>query len=79
MIDSGLLREKVSRYRRECLINGEKPTQKDLAIILGVSCRTVFNVVHGSFNGFLYTDNPAATRCIDNNDFEMVRRLFDNG
>lgn len=78
MIDTSILQIQVQRYQTRCRENGSRPTYKGLALLLGVSGRTVANVVHGYFNGHEYTDKPHATRCIDNGDFDLIKGLFGN-
>lgn len=78
MIDTTTLIIKVNGYRERCQTSHHKPTYKGIGTVLGISGRTVANVVHGYFNGHRYTDKPHATRCIDNDDFEVIKGLFGN-
>ena len=77
MIDTTTLQIKIDGYRDRCQKSHRKPTFNGVGQALGVSNKTVANVVHGHFNGKEYTDTPHATRCIDNADFEVVKGLFD--
>ena len=77
MIDTTTLQTKVQLYSDRCQKSHRKPTFNGVGQVLGVSNKTVANVVHGHFNGRKYTDTPHATRCIDNRDFEIVKGLFD--
>ena len=78
MIDTTTLQIKVNGYRKNCLISHLKPTYKGVGTVLGISGRTIANVVHGHFNGKEYTDTPHITRCIDNDDFEVIKGIFTN-
>lgn len=78
MIDTTTLRIKVNGYLERCRTTNHKPTYNGIAIVLGISGRTIANVVHGQFNGHEYTDKPHITRCIDNDDFELIKGLFAN-
>ena len=76
MINTTKLVQTVQRYHESCISTQKRPTFKGLSTALGISPQTVSNIVHGTFNGNLYTENPAPTRCVDNNDFEIVMGLF---
>ena len=76
MIDKATLQEKVEKYRDRCQREHKQPTYIGLAFLIGVSNRTISNVVNGRFNGRCYTDTPCATRCIGNADFEIVQGLY---
>lgn len=76
MINTLELEKTVSRYRQTCRYRQKAPTFIGLGRCLGCSGMTISNVVNGTFNGHDYTERPAATRCIDNNDFELIRDLF---
>lgn len=78
MIDTTTLQIQVNGYLEQCRTTNHKPTYTGIAFVLGISGRTIANVVHGHFNGHEYTDKPHCTRCIDNNDFEVIKGLFAN-
>lgn len=78
MIDTATLQIQVNGYLEQCRTSNHKPTYKGIAIVLGISGRTIANVVHGYFNGHRYTDKPHCTRCIDNDDFELIKGIFAN-
>ncbi len=76
MIDTSILQIQVQRYQTRCRENGSRPTYKGLALLLGVSGRTVANVAHGQYNGTAYGDKPHISRCIDNADFGLIQGLY---
>ena len=76
MIGTEELQKRVAGYMQGCLDRQKEPTYTGLAFILGVSGQTISNVVTGTFNGHRYTDKPHTTRCIDNDDFDIIRALF---
>ena len=78
MIDTTTLRILVNGYLEQCRTSNHKPTYKGMAIVLGISGRTISNVAHGTYNGHLYSDTPHITRCIDNNDFELIKGIYAN-
>ena len=78
MIDTTTLRILVNGYLEQCRTSNHKPTYKGMAIVLGISGRTISNVAHGTYNGRLYSDTPHCTRCIDNNDFELIKGIYAN-
>lgn len=78
MIDTTTLRILVNGYLEQCRTSNHKPTYKGMAIVLGISGRTISNVAHGTYNGHLYSDTPHCTRCIDNNDFELIKGIYAN-
>ena len=78
MIETTKLYDGIEQYKELCQRVNRTPTYKGLALILNISPQTISNVVHGTFNGgHEYTDTPHAKRCIDNNDFDAVKGLFD--
>lgn len=77
MIQTRELEKTVSRYRQNCRYRHIEPSYIGLGRCLGCSGTTISNVIHGKFNGHSYTERPHSTRCIDNNDFELIRELFD--
>ena len=78
MYDSTTLTTMVNGYIKQCEVMKSKPTFKGMGNWLGVSGMTISNVVHGAFNGKQYTEHPHTTRIIDNNDFQILQRLFDS-
>ena len=76
MITTTELQEKVTRYRECCRVNHIAPTYKGISGLLGISHMTVSNVVHGQYNHKPYGSRPHKTRCIDNDDFEILQELF---
>ena len=76
MIDTTTLRIQINEYLERCRTTNHKPTYSGIGIALGISGRTIANVVHGHFNGKPYTTKPHITRCIDNDDFELIKGLF---
>ena len=77
MIDTTTLMTKVNQYMERCNLTKHKPTYNGIGIVLGISGTTIANVVNGHFNGKEYTNTPHITRCVDNNDFDLIRALFD--
>lgn len=78
MITTLELKQAVQSYRERCRIENTPPTFKGMGDWLGVSGVTISNVVHETFNGRRYTEHPHKTRIIDNNDFQILQRLFDS-
>ena len=78
MYDTTTLITMVNGYIKQCEAGKRKPTYKGMGNVLGVSNQTIANVVHGAFNGKRYTEHPHSTRVIDNNDFQILQRLFDS-
>ena len=76
MITTIELENKVRTYKDNCTKHNHEPTYNGLSNVLGVSHQTIANVVHGTYNGKQYTDKPHITRCIDNNDFELIKELY---
>lgn len=76
MIATTELQEKVTRYREHCRVNHRKPTYNGMGGLLGISGMTVHNVVNGFYNHKPYGNRPHATRCISNEDFELLQGLF---
>lgn len=76
MIDTITLQVQVDGYKERCKHACCRPTYQGVGKVLGISSSTISNVIHGRYNGHEYTDTPHATRCIDNDDFEVVKALF---
>ena len=76
MMNSRELEKRVSRYRQNCRYRHREPSYIGLGKCLGCSGMTISNVVNGHFNGHDYTERPHSARCFDNNDFELIRRIF---
>lgn len=73
MYSTDKLNEIIDDYMNVCKC---KPTKKGLAIALGISSTTIFNVIRGYYNNIPYGVQPGPTRIIDNTDFEIIRGLF---
>lgn len=77
MIDTTTLRNQVNEYQERCRTTNHEPTFRGVGIALGISGRTVANVVRGYYCiGKPYTTKPHITRCIDNSDFEVIKGIF---
>ncbi len=76
MINTELLELKIKMYMLECHNMSSRPTYKGIGKILGISESTISNVVHGFFNGHPYTSKPHVNRCINNQDFKIIRNIF---
>lgn len=73
MYDHEQLTNKIDDYMESCQ---GKPTKRGLSSWLGISDTTVYNVLNGRFNGFIYTRKPHINRAIDNPDFGLIRSIF---
>jgi len=73
MYSTSKLNEIIDDYMNVCKC---KPTKKGLAIALGISSTTIFNVIRGYYNHIPYGMQPSPTRIIDNSDFGIIRSLF---
>lgn len=78
MINTIDLERIINEYKNTCFERDMSPTYKGLALRLGICPLTIRNVNTGLYNGHRYTDNPAATRCICNDDFELIQGLYGN-
>lgn len=77
MINTTKLQTVVSEYDKKCIELNIKPTHRGLGNELGITGQTVRNIVTGIYkDGKPYTTTPHITRCIDNEDFSIVRDLF---
>jgi hypothetical protein len=76
MINSTELIQKVTTYHESCKATHKRPSYYGISRVLGVCPQTIANVCSGTFNGNEYTATPAPTRCIDNNDFEIIKSIF---
>lgn len=72
MIDTKELEQTVKEYMQ----NNRTPSKSGLADALSISCKTIYNVLHGKYNGKDYGLKPSWGRCICNEDFEIVRNVF---
>lgn len=80
MYDSTTLARIINGYVNQCRSRQHKPSYKGIAEVLSASQTTIYNVVHGEFNGGKkYTEHPHSTRVIDNCDFELLRSVFKEG
>ena len=78
MIGTVELQNKVSGYGRRCIENQKQPTYAGFGAALEVSGLTIKHIVTGYYKGgHEYTEKPHPTRCVDNNDFDLIRALFD--
>lgn len=76
MIDSTDLMRIVEAYAMRCQDTQHKPEYQALAVMLGISARTIKNVLAGAYNGTEYGDKPSCNRCICNDDFQIIREVF---
>lgn len=77
MINTTVLQQIVNEYDKKCFEHHRKPSYKGLGTELGITGQTVRNIVTGIYkDGKPYTTTPHITRCIDNEDFSIVRDLF---
>lgn len=77
MLNTIELQELVNKYDQDCFRHNKTPSFEGLGRALGITGRTVNNIVKGIYkDGKPYTNKPHITRCIDNNDFEIIRELF---
>lgn len=73
MYKSDVLKNLVTDYMDNC---NKEPTRQGLADWLGVSRKTISNIIKGTFNGHCYTTTPHVNRIVGNEDFWIVRSLF---
>ena len=77
MIDSEYLASKTNYYLEQCQEHNKAPTYYGYGTCLGISGNTIRHIVNGHYkNGKPYTDTPHITRCIDNNDFNIIKSVF---
>lgn len=77
MIDTGVLIDKTSSYVFYCEEYNKAPTYFGYGNCLGISGNTIRHIVKGYYkDGKPYTDTPHITRCIDNNDFSIIKSVF---
>ena len=66
--------ERIEHYFMTCRTTGRLPTKEGLARRLETTVKTLEHVCKGYYNTTNpYTDKPHVTRCIDNNDFEVIK------
>lgn len=66
--------ERIEHYFMTCRTTGRLPTKEGLARRLETTAKTLKHVCKGYYNTTNpYTDKPHVTRCIDNNDFEVIK------
>lgn len=66
--------ERIEQYFGKCRTIGMLPTKEGLAKELQTTAKTLKHVCKGYYNTTNpYTDKPHATRCIDNDDFEVIK------
>lgn len=73
MINTNDLLLKVGEYTNLCERERHAPSANGLSKALSVAPQTVRNVLHGTYNGRIYTEQPHPKRCIDNKDFSIIR------
>lgn len=77
MINTTTLVQKVNDYEQNCIQKNRVPSCNGLGRWLGISGQTIRNVITGYYKGGLeYTIHPSISRCIDNNDFDIIRSVF---
>lgn len=77
MIDTGVLIDKTSSYVSYCEEHNKAPTYTGIGNLLGVSGNTIRHIVIGYYKADKpYTTKPHITRCIDNNDFGIIKSIF---
>lgn len=77
MINTTKLQRVVTDYNKECRKQHKRPTYKELAQELNIHSSTISNIVRGMYaDGKPYTSKPHITRCINNDDFAIIRDLF---
>ena len=78
MITTTELKEQVMKYRDFCIERQKEPTYSGLAAIIGTSAPTIRHIYKGEYrNGKTYTNRPHVTRIVRNDDFELIRNLYD--
>lgn len=78
MINTTKLIQTVQTYHENCISTHKRPTYYGISHALGVSPQTIANVCKGMYNGGIeYSRNPAPTRCIANEDFDVITGLFE--
>jgi hypothetical protein len=79
MIKTEDLKQNISDYLDECSIHSRKPSYFTFGHFIAVSPTTIRHVCTGQYaDGKPYTDTPHIKRVIDNQDFKLVRELFEN-
>lgn len=77
MFDTDTLMTLLDKYRDECQEHNVKPTYYGVASHLDMSVSTVWHVVKGMYAADKpYTDTPHVNRCINNQDFRIIRSMF---
>lgn len=77
MINTTVLQRVVNEYDKKCFERNRKPSYHGLGNELGITGQTIRNIVTGIYkDNKPYTDKPHITRCIDNDDFCIIRDLF---
>lgn len=75
MIARQEIKSAIDLYTTKCQASQKQPCLYGLSFVLGVSFRTLYNVRDGTYNGKKYGDKPTASRCISNDDFDLIRGL----
>lgn len=77
MIDRLTIEKIINEYKQELRLQDKQPTYESLAEALNISDVTVSHIVKGFYKfNKPYTNKPHCTRCIDNNDFDLITELF---
>ena len=77
MINTTKIHDTVKQYEERCYRKHKAPTYYGLSKELGISKGTISNVVRGVYaDGKPYTNKPHISRCIDNEDFKIIQRLY---
>ena len=74
MYNTDDLVDKLSDY---LIICQSHPTKTGLASALNTSSTTIHNVIRGAYNGTPYGKKPHYNRVIANEDFCLIREVFD--
>lgn len=78
MINSESVARICTEYVECCIQNGEHPTFSGMGKRLGVSGNTIRHIVTGFYKwNQAYTDKPHASRCVRNDDFIVIRSVFE--
>lgn len=78
MIATEIVSSVCRQYQIECNTYCRSPTRKGLSARLGVSATTIHRIICGEYGqGKPYTFKPHKLRCIDNDDFETVKTVFE--
>lgn len=66
--------ERIEHYFMTCRTTGRLPTKEGLARRLETTAKTLKHVCTGYYNSTRpYTNNTHVSRCIGNDDFELIK------